>query len=91
MDNMTAISIGATLGLIGLAIVISIIAGVMSLINGKQDYKKIITVLIPFIVFGITYNTIGTLADAGIATMLVMLGLMALITLLSGMKSTFNF
>ena len=89
--NITVIAISATLGLIGLSILVSIYAGVKSVINGKQDFKKIITVLIPAVVFAITYGVMGTAGEAGIATMLVMLALMAIVTLISGMKSTLNF
>ena len=89
--NITVIAIGSTLGLIGLAILVSIFAGIKSVLNGKVDIKMMITLLIPFIVFGISYGTIGTLGDAGIATMMVMIGLMAVVTLISGLKSTLNF
>ena len=84
------ILLGLVLGLIGLGILGILISGLLSVIKGKQDLKKIITMVVPFIVFGIAYAIAGDVPIAGISTMLFMLAAMALMMLISGTRSTFN-
>jgi hypothetical protein len=87
---IVSIGIGLCFGLIGLGVLAMIFSGIQSVIKGKQDIKKIITMIVPFVVYGITYAIMGGLAEAGIATMFVMLAFMVLAILLSGMRTTFN-
>lgn len=87
----SVIGIGIGLGLVVLGIIASLIAGVRSIKNGKQDIKKIVTFLVPFGVFGISYGITSDLSDAGIATMMFMMAAMILTIALSGLRSTFNF
>lgn len=89
--NISVIAIGITLALIGLALLASVWAGVKSVMNGKQDLKKSISILVPFAVFGGSFAVFGTAADAGIATMLFMLALMAAFVVFTGLRSTLNF
>lgn len=84
------IGIGLVLGLIGIGLLGILVSGVQSVIKGKQDVKKIITMIVPIAVFGIAYAIAGNVLEAGIATMVFMLAAMALLILLSGMRSTFN-
>jgi len=84
------ISIGLALGLIGLGVLGMFISGILSVVKAKQDLKKIITMVIPFVVFGIAYGIAGDIPIAGISTMLFMLAAMALMMLISGTRSTFN-
>ena len=85
------IALGLALGLIGLGILGMLISGVQAVIRGKQDFKKIIMMLVPFVVFAITYGIFGVFSQAGVATMLIMMALMALGIVLSGVRGTFNF
>ncbi|WP_421774113.1 hypothetical protein [Gracilimonas sp.] len=88
---MVAISVGLALGLIVLGVVSMAGAGVRSLVMGKQDYKKIGMMAIPFVVFGITYAISGEISDAGVMTAaLMMLGMVAAIVL-TGLRGTFKF
>ncbi|MDR8390558.1 hypothetical protein NC796_05355 [Aliifodinibius sp. S!AR15-10] len=88
---MTAvIGIGIAIGLIGIGILAMIVAGIKSLTTGKQDMKRIITILVPFAVFGIIFGVAGELVDAAIGTMLFMIAAMMLFMLLTGLRSTFN-
>lgn len=86
----SVIGIGIGLGLIVLGIIASLVAGVRSVKNGKQDFKKIITFFVPFAVFGIAYAITSEFNDAGIATMLFMMAAMILTIAMSGLRSTFN-
>ncbi len=84
------IGLGIAAGLIGLGVIAILVAGVRSLKNGKQDFKKIITFLVPFAVFGVAFGITGSFNEAGIATMIFMMGAMILFIVLTGFRSTFN-
>jgi len=84
------IALGLALGLIGLGILGMLISGIQSVIQGKQDFKKIIMMLVPFAVFAIAYGIFSDATQAGVATMLIMMALMALGIVLSGLRGTFN-
>ena len=77
-------------GLLAIGIVAILISGTRGLIVGKSDLKKIGMFLIPFIAFAVAYLLTNDFAEAGIATMLFMMALMALSIVFSGTKSTFN-
>lgn len=87
---IVSIGIGLCFGLIGLGVLAMIVSGIQSVIKGKQDVKKIATMIVPFVVYGIAYVVTGEFAEAGIATMFFMLALMVLTILVSGARSTFN-
>lgn len=87
---IVTIAIGLGLGLIGLGILGMLISGIQSLIKGKQDFKKILTMLVPFAVFGIAYGIFSDVTQAGVATMLFMIALMILTIFLTGLRGTFN-
>ncbi|MDX1638250.1 MAG: hypothetical protein R3281_09785 [Balneolaceae bacterium] len=86
----SVIGIGIALGLIGIGVIAMIVAGVKSMATGKQDLKRILTVLVPFAVFGVIFGIAGDVTDAAIGTMLFMLAAMALFMVLTGLRSTFN-
>jgi len=77
-------------GLVILGVLGILISGIRSIIQGKQDLRKIITMIIPFVVFAITYGIYSDIAKAGISTMVIMMGLMVLGIVLSGLRGTFN-
>ncbi|MDZ7806486.1 MAG: hypothetical protein U5K71_05180 [Gracilimonas sp.] len=88
---MEAISVGLAIGLIGLGILAIIGAGIKSVINGKQDYKRIGMMAVPFVVFGISYAFFGEIPKAGVFTAVFMLGVMVITITLTGMRGTFKF
>lgn len=88
---MEAISVGLAVGLIVLGILGIIGAGIKSVINGKQDYKRIGMMVIPFAVFGISYAVFGEIPKAGVFTAVFMLGAMVITIVLTGMRGTFKF
>ena len=87
---IVSISIGLSLGLIGLGVLGMLISGVQSVIKGKQDIKKVVTMVVPFVVFGVAYGISGTLTEAAIGTMLFMMAAMVLLIILTGLRGTFN-
>ncbi len=87
---IVSIAIGLALGLIGIGVLGMLVSGVKSMKNGKQDFKKIITMFVPFLVFGGAYAITGNITEAGVATMLFMMAAMVLLIVLTGMRGTFN-
>ncbi|MDR9416180.1 MAG: hypothetical protein RI564_07845 [Gracilimonas sp.] len=88
---MEAISVGLAFGLIVLGVIGIIGAGIKSLINGKQDFKRIAMMVIPFVVFGVSYAVFGEIPKAGVFTAVFMLGAMVITIVLTGMRGTFKF
>ncbi|MGM0546090.1 MAG: hypothetical protein ACQEST_05145 [Bacteroidota bacterium] len=84
------LALGLGLGLIGLGVLGMLISGIQSVMKGKQDIKKIVTMLVPFLVFGVAYGIAGSITEAAIGTMLFMMGAMVLLIALTGMRTTFN-
>lgn len=84
------IGLGIAGGLIVIGSIAIVISGIKSLINGNQDFRKIATFLVPFAVFGVAFGATGNATEAGVATMLFMMALMALLILFTGFRSTFN-
>lgn len=84
------IALGLGLGLIGLGVLGMIVSGIRSVMMGKQDIKKVITMIVPFIVFGIAYGIAGNITEAAMGTMLFMMGAMVLLIALTGTRTTFN-
>lgn len=85
------IAIGITLVIIGLCVLGILVAGVKSIANGKQDFKKMAVMTVPFIIFGVTYGALGSAQDAGIATLLAMIFLMIALILTTGVRGIFRF
>lgn len=87
--DISTIALGGT----GVILVISILVlsffGLRSVFTGKHELRKILALALPFVIFGISYGVIGTLADAAIFTMFVMIALMGLFILVSGLRSIF--
>lgn len=88
---MVVISVGLGIGLIVLGVVGIILSGIKSLVNGKQDFKRIGMMAIPFVVFGITYAVFGDIPEAGVSTAVFMLLAMVVTIVLTGMRGTFKF
>lgn len=87
---IVSIALGLGLGLIGLGVLGMLISGIQSIMKGKQDIKKIVTMIVPFIVFGVAYLIAGTLTEAAIGTMLFMMAAMILLMLATGLRTTLN-
>lgn len=87
---IATIGLGLGLALIGLGVLGMLYSGIQSLIKGKQDFKKIGTMIVPFAVFGISYGVFGDITEAGVATMIFMMAAMLLLIFLTGLRGTLN-
>jgi hypothetical protein len=87
---IVTIALGLGLGMVGLGVLGMLYSGIQSLIKGKQDIKKIATMLVPFVVFAVAYGVAGTVTKAAIGTMLFMMAAMFLLILATGLRGTLN-
>jgi hypothetical protein len=84
------IALGFGILLVVLGIIGMLVNGIKSVYQGKQDWKKITSVVIPFIVYGVAYATTQEFTEAGIATMIFMIAVMLLLMVLTGLRTTLN-
>ena len=87
---IVTIALGLGLGLVGLGVLGMIIAGIRSVMKGKQDFKKIVTMIVPFVVFGVAYGIAGAVTEAAIGTLLFMMAAMVLTIFATGLRGTLN-
>lgn len=85
------IAIGLMLALVAIGIAAMIGFGIKNIIQGKQELMKIGVYLVPALIFLITYLVMGAFTDAAIMTMLITIGLLALMLAVIGLRTTFKF
>ncbi|MEO1022619.1 MAG: hypothetical protein AAFW89_08745 [Bacteroidota bacterium] len=85
------ISVGLAAFLILSGIIGMIFAGIRSMTQGKQDFRKMIIMAIPFVIFGIAYAVLGDFAKAGVITTLALMGVMVIGIAFTGLRGTFKF
>jgi len=88
---MVPISIGVSIALIAIGILIVIAFGVRSIIFGKVELQKVIYMAVPFVIFFISLVIADDAIRAGIITLLTMMALMILLIVVSGFRNLFNF
>lgn len=86
-----SLAVGLAMGLIGIGIIGIAISGIRNVINGKSDFKRVGIMLVPILIFVISYVTLGTFNQAGVATMVFMMGIMLIGILVTGTRGTFKF
>ena len=88
IDNL---AVGLALALIGIGVLGMLVSGVRAIIDGRSEFKKVSIMAVPVVVFVISYLTMGTFDQAGIATLVLMIGLMVISIVLTGTRGTFKF
>ena len=88
IDNL---AVGLALALIGIGVLGMLVSGARAIIDGRSELKKVSIMALPVIVFVISYFTMGTFDQAGIATLVLMMGLMVISIVLTGTRGTFKF
>lgn len=84
------IAVIAAFGLMGLGILTMIISGVKSLAQGKQDFKRMGLMAVPFVIFGISYVVLGDIARAGVMATMIMMVIMGVSVALTGVRGIFK-
>jgi len=88
IDNL---AIGLVLGLIGIGVIGILASGIKNVISGKSDLKRVAIMGVPVAIFAISYAMLGTADQAGVATMLFMVGVMLVGIAITGTRGTFKF
>ena len=97
MDGNVIVQIAVigAFGLMGLGILTMIISAVKSMMQGKQDVKRILIMSTPFIVFAISYFVFAgselQFERAGVFTTITMMGIMVVSVVITGLRGTFKF
>lgn len=85
------LAVGLAMALIAIGVVGILISGIRNIINGKSEFKRIAVMIVPVIIFAATYALSGSFDQAGVATMVVMIGLMVVSIFVTGTRGTFKF
>lgn len=85
-----SIAIGIVLGLIVIGVVGILVSGTRNIINGKSEFKRVAVMLVPVAIFGVCYALLGTIDQAGVATMSLMVIIMLVAIVVTGTRGTFK-
>lgn len=85
------IAIGLMLALVAIGLASMIGFGIKNIVQGKQELSKILVYLVPILIFLISYLIAGAVTDAAILTMLITMGLLAVMLIITGLRTTFKF
>jgi hypothetical protein len=84
------IFLGLGLGLLIIGVIAILVAGIRNVSLGKSSPKRVIVMIVPFVIFGIAYAATGSIDQGGIATMMVLMAAMILAIAFTGLKGTFK-
>lgn len=85
------LAVGLALGLMGIGVLGMAVSGVRAIIDGRAQFKKVAIMALPVIVFFGSYFAMGSFDEAGMATLILMVILMAVSILFTGTRGTFKF
>ena len=85
------IAIGLMLALVVIGVGSMIGFGIKNIIQGKQDVTKILVYLVPAVIFVVSYLISGAVTDAAMLTMLITMALLAVMLVITGLRTTFKF
>jgi len=84
------IAIGLGLGLIVIGVIFALIAGVRNVAQGRASLKKVSVMIVPLVIFGISYVIVDSIDRAAMLTLVIMMSLMALAIVISSTRRTLN-
>ena len=85
------IAIGLMLALVAIGVASMIGFGIKNVVQGKQELMKIGVYLVPALIFLMSYLISGGVTDAAILTMLITMALLAVMLVVTGLRTTFKF
>jgi hypothetical protein len=89
--GISEIALTGGLVLLGISLLLIAVFGIKNIVSGKHEFSKIGVVVSPFVIFGVTYGVTGQLTEAALITLLTLIGLMLLLILFGGVRSSFKF
>jgi hypothetical protein len=88
--DITSIVLMIALGMFALAALTIVAYSLRNVVTGRHDWAKVGVMVVPFAIFGTAYGVMGTASEAGLATMVAMMGLLALLIAFSGLRRSFK-
>ncbi|MDI6400378.1 hypothetical protein QLX67_00060 [Balneolaceae bacterium ANBcel3] len=85
------IAITIMIALVAIGILGMVGFGIKNIIQGKQEVFKLAVYIVPAIIFAISYLILGAVTDAAILTMLITMAILAVMLVLTGIRTTFKF
>jgi|GEM_PF-493429 len=89
--DIVGIALGIFLALSAAGILVVVGFGLKNLFSGRHEWPKIAILVLPFAIFGILFATLGDITQAGVGTLIAMILVMALLIVLSSIRTTFKF
>lgn len=89
--GISEIALTGGLVLLGISLLLIAVFGIKNIVSGKHELSKIAVVITPFAIFGITYGVTGQLTESALITLLTLIGLMLVLILFGGVRSSFKF
>lgn len=92
MENIdiVGLALGLFLFLTAVGILVVLGFGLKNLVGGRHEWSKIAVVLLPFVIFGGIYGVFKDFTQAGVGTLIAMIGVMVLFIFLSGLRGSFK-
>ena len=87
--TFSPIALGVVAGMMIIGVIILAVFGIKNVVSGKHEVQKIVSLIVPGVIFGISYLITQSASDAGMLTATILLGFMGLLILYSGVRSIF--
>lgn len=84
-------SLGFALVILAIGLLLMVIFGARNIFSGKYEWSKIGIIVSPIVLFIILLAIIGNATRAGLAAMLLMVAILAVIVAVLGLRSTFKY
>ena len=88
--DIQSIALAVAVAIVAIGIVGMVAFGIRNLVTGKHELSKVLAYIVPLLIFIISYFSTGSFTDAGLWTMVISMGVLAVLIVISGVKSTFN-
>ncbi len=88
--GLSEIALTGGLVLLGISLLLIAGFGIKNIVGGKHEWTKIAIVLVPFLIFLVTYAVTGQSTESALFTFVSMIGLMLALILFGGLRSTFK-
>ncbi len=88
--DVVHIALAIALGMMAIGGLTMVAFSARNIFSGRHDLMKVGVMLVPAVIFGVTFGILGDATEAGVLTMMLMIGLMALFIAYSGLRRSFK-
>lgn len=87
---ISEIALAGALVLLSVSLLLIGIFGLKNIVAGKHEWQKIVIILLPAAIFGVTFGITNQLTESALVTLVSLIGLMLLMIFISGVRSSFK-